>query len=157
MYIALWLHCHPAQDLSCPQPVGDASEGTLHSGSTNGYGWACVMRCMVMPGLYLLHSALHVERKLRVKMPSSSMRLQYACCCVCCSALHVKVGDFNLSRYMSLGVSYVKSSLEINPVRAVKAPQILCTIVHIVSQFEHCCTHCLPAVLRNAQCEKCSV
>jgi hypothetical protein len=27
------------------------------------------------------------------------------------------VGDFNLSRYMSLGVSYVKSSLEINPVR----------------------------------------
>jgi hypothetical protein len=43
----------------------------------------------------------------------------YLSACVC-SALHVKVGDFNLSRYMSLGVSYVKSSLEINPVRGEK-------------------------------------
>eukprot|EP00775_Hariotina_reticulata_P007729 gene7729-7928_t len=39
------------------------------------------------------------------------------------TALHVKVGDFNLSRYMNLGDSCVKSSLTINP--RWQAPEVI--------------------------------
>ncbi len=36
---------------------------------------------------------------------------------------YVQVGDFNLSRYMALDASFVKSSLEINP--RWQAPEVI--------------------------------
>ncbi len=39
------------------------------------------------------------------------------------NTLTVKVGDFNLSRYMSLGASFVKSTLENNP--RWNAPEVI--------------------------------
>jgi hypothetical protein len=64
-----------------------------------------------------------------------------------CSALHVKVGDFNLSRYMSLGVSYVKSSLEINPVSSSSRAGRFMSVL-----FAGCLAFCCTAhAIRNEQ------